>query len=88
MAIMEHKTGQGYTVDAWQSNNLFDMSKWEIQKKMAMAERSNPDPDLPANHQIEGNKKVYFSPESQKIAEERIASGSAFRKIIGKQPIN
>jgi hypothetical protein len=89
MAIIEHKTRQGYAVDAWQPNgNLFDMSKWEIQKKMAMTERSNPDPDLPSNFRIDGNRKMYHSEESERIANMRIASNQGFREAIGRQPVN
>jgi hypothetical protein len=87
MTIREQKTGEGFKVDVWQPNgDLFDMSKWQIQKKLAMAERSgNTDPDLPSNHQIEGQKKVYFSDESERIANMRFASNQGFREAHGIQ---
>lgn len=68
---------------------IIDLGNWEIQKRLAMAERpGNVDPDLPHNHQIEGTKKVYFSPESERIANMRFASNQGFREAHGIQQKN
>ena len=86
--MTSHYIPQGYRINARQTDNFFNMGNWEIQKKMAMAKRSNPDPDLPSNYRIEGNRKIYLSPESERIANLRLASGQGFRTAIGKQDIN
>jgi hypothetical protein len=54
---------QNYGINAQQTDTFFNIGNWEIQKRMAMDERSNPDPDLPSNYRIEGNRKIYLSPE-------------------------
>jgi hypothetical protein len=60
----------------------------DTKKRMAMAEQRNPYPELPSNYRIEGNGKIYLSPESERITNLRLASGQGFRIAIGNQHVN
>jgi hypothetical protein len=93
MTIREHRTGEGIKIDAWQpddSNNIYanDFDKWNILKKMATSDKTNPNPELHSNYKIIEGKKVYSSEESERIAKLRLASGASYREAIGSPPIN
>src|SRR5689334_9323169 len=70
-----------------QADNFFNIGDIDVQIRMAQAENSNPDPDIPRNYKIlPDGTTVYSNPESERIARIRLASNQGFREAIGKQP--
>jgi hypothetical protein len=71
-----------------QADNFFNIGDIDVQIRMAQAENSNLDPDIPRNYKIlPDGTTVYSNPESKRIAEMRIASNQGLKEAIGRQPL-
>ena len=65
---------------------IINLDDIDFKIKMAQAESSNPDPDIPRNYKIlPDGTKVFSNPESERLFNMRIASGETFRNIHGIQ---
>jgi hypothetical protein len=65
---------------------IINLDDIDLKIKMAQAESSNPDPDIPRNYKIlPDGTKVFSNRESERLFNMRIASGETFRNIHGIQ---